>query len=416
MTLQSPRISPRSGDSQDSPLDIERRACAVCGSRSKRRLFRQRFAAISGATLLRGYDVVACEGCGFCYADNLPRQEAFDTYYRSMSKYEHQDRAGKPSEFETRQFPALASAIAEHVPSLHSRILEVGCANGGLLGALRELGYLDVLGVEPSPASLENAWRLYRIRVMTGTLTRLPADLGTFDFVILIAVLEHIRDLESAMERIRGLVSPSGRVFVEVPDVAGFAASPEPPFQEFSIEHINFFSSISLANLMGAYGFAELQSSQIAYRQSDTQAGTALRSAFQLRADARASHPIHDRLSEPSLTDYIAASRTVEAAISQVVGRLVASQQPVVVWGAGTQTQRLLAAGGLARANIVAFVDSNPHYQGKRLIGLPILAPGEMKSRGEAILVSSQAAQSEIVHQIRVDLGLANEVITLSEA
>jgi FlaA1/EpsC-like NDP-sugar epimerase len=74
-----------------------------------------------------------------------------------------------------------------------------------------------------------------------------------------------------------------------------------------------------------------------------------------------------------------------------------------------------MANSDLAQANIVAFVDSNPHYQGKRLNGIPVLAPGDMRSRSETILVSSQASQGEIVRQIRADLGLANPVLTLSE-
>jgi SAM-dependent methyltransferase len=397
------------------PLGVEPRACAVCGSWNKRLLFCQRFEPISEATILLGYDVVACKSCGFCYADNIPGQETFDAYYRSMSKYEHQDRGGKASDFEIRQFPSLASAIAKHIPSPRSRILEIGCANGGLLGALRDLGYSNVLGIDPSPSSPANAWRLYQIRVMSGTLSCLPAEIGTCDFIILVAVLEHIRDLEGAMRRIRDLGSPNGCLFVEIPDVARFPASPVPPFQEFSVEHINFFSSVSLANLLGAYGFTELQSSRVAYNQTGTQAGYAVRSAFCLRPEGRPPNPVHDGVSEPSLVDYIAASRAVEAPISQVISRLVASREPVVIWGVGTQTQHLLATSNLAQANIVAFVDSNPHYQGKRLKGIPVLAPGDMRSRSEAILVSSQASQAEIVRQIRTDLGLTNPVLTLSE-
>jgi SAM-dependent methyltransferase len=397
------------------PLGVEPRACALCGSWNKRLLFCQRFEPISEATILLGYDVVACKSCGFCYADNIPGQETFDAYYRSMSKYEHQDRDGKASDFEIRQFPSLASAIAKHIPSPRSRILEIGCANGGLLGALRDLGHSNVLGIDPSSSSPGNAWRLYRIRVMSGTFSCLPADMGSFDFVILVAVLEHIRDLEGAMRHIRGLTSPDGCLFVEVPDVTRFAESPVPPFQEFSIEHINFFSSVSLANLMGAYGFTQLCSSQVAYRQTDTRMGSALRSVFHLGPEGRPSSPVQDAVSEPSLVDYIAASRAVEAPIYQVISRLVASREPVVVWGVGTQTQHLMANSDLAQANIVAFVDSNPHYQGKRLNGIPVLAPGDMRSRSETILVSSQASQGEIVRQIRADLGLANPVLTLSE-
>ena len=69
---------------------------------------------------------------------------------------------------------------------------------------------------------------------------------------------------------------------------------------------------------------------------------------------------------------------------------------------------------GLARARITAFVDSNPRYQGKQVSGIPILSPAELAGRSEAILVSSLISQDEIVRQIRHDLRLGNEIITLS--
>src|SRR5688572_23870876 len=130
-----------------SQFILENRTCAICNTNEKTLLFKQQFSGISDASVLGGYDVVVCQNCGFCFADNLPGQEAFDLYYREMSKYEHQDRAGQPSEFETRQFPALAGLIQNHIPEHKTRILEIGCANGGLLNALKQLGYRNLLGV-----------------------------------------------------------------------------------------------------------------------------------------------------------------------------------------------------------------------------------------------------------------------------
>jgi len=49
-------------------------------------LFQQRFSVLSTGSLMDGYDVVICQECGFCFADNIPEQAAFDLYYREMSK------------------------------------------------------------------------------------------------------------------------------------------------------------------------------------------------------------------------------------------------------------------------------------------------------------------------------------------
>ena len=57
------------------------------------------------------------------------------------------------------------------------------------------------------------------------------------------------------------------------------------------------------------------------------------------------------------------------------------SGREILVWGAGLHTQRLLATGGLDRANIRAFIDRDPIYHGATLAGRPIIAP-EMPSFG----------------------------------
>jgi len=391
------------------------RLCPICKGNNKDLLFQQRFTEISESSLLAGYDIVVCNSCGFCFADNIPDQEAFDVYYREMSKYEHQDRSGLPSEFETRQFPALAQFIKKYIPETNARILEIGCANGGLLNALKQLGYQNVLGIDPSPICAQNAEQLYRIQVLTSAFSDIKIEIGSFDFIILVAVLEHINDLDDTLTKLSNLLSPGGKVYIEVPDATKFTSSPDAPFQEFSIEHINFFSPISLANLMGTYGFSEVFLSQTSYDQTDTHTGYAIRMVFQKQIANNEFNLTRDQDAEAGLKDYIKASQKVENRIHKTVNELVDNQQPLIVWGAGTHTQRLLATSRLKDARIVAFVDSNPNYQGKQLNGIPILNPERLIGIPDSILVSSRIFQSEIVHQIRSELQLKNNIFTLYE-
>lgn len=194
------------------------RKCPICSGHLRDKLFQQRFSILSAGSLMDGYDVVICKDCGFCFADYLPNQSSFDVYYREMSKYEHQDRSGQPSDFETSQFPALAKEIKDHIPNRQSRILEIGCANGGLLNALKQIGYQYVFGIDPSPVCAQNAEQLYQIKVQTNSITDIKMDIGPFDFIILVAVLEHIKDLSEALAKIYDLLSPDGKLYIEVPD------------------------------------------------------------------------------------------------------------------------------------------------------------------------------------------------------
>ena len=61
--------------------------------------------------------------------------------------------------------------------------------------------------------------------------------------------MEHIRDLERTVARFHDLLADRGRVYLEVPDASRYDWRLDGPFQEFSLEHINYFSRTSLAKI-----------------------------------------------------------------------------------------------------------------------------------------------------------------------
>src|SRR5207302_9260690 len=87
------------------------------------------------------------------------------------------------------------------------------------------------------------------------TIVTVPVSQEPYAFLILAGVMEHVRDLDAAIKHFQRLVTPGGRVYLEVPDASRYEATQDAPFQEFSVEHINFFSRKSLSNLMVARGF-----------------------------------------------------------------------------------------------------------------------------------------------------------------
>jgi hypothetical protein len=72
-----------------------------------------------------------------------------------------------------------------------------------------------------------------------------------------------------------------------------------------------------------------------------------------------------------------------------------------------------LATSPLARVQVLAYVDSNPHYQGQTLHGAPVVAPAELTKYDVPVLVSSRVFQAEIAAKIRDEMRLPNEIVTL---
>jgi SAM-dependent methyltransferase len=59
-----------------------------------------------------------------------------------------------------------------------------------------------------------------------GVAERLPVADGSCDGAILMAVLEHVRDAEQTLTEARRILKPGGLLFVDVPFIQGFHASP----------------------------------------------------------------------------------------------------------------------------------------------------------------------------------------------
>lgn len=396
-------------------LDYPPRGCAVCGSSNTRALYSQRFVTMSDGSLFSGYDVVACDECGHCYADHLPSQEAFDRYYRDMSKYEMPTNGlhSGPSEHDVARFKLLAGKFQRCMPNRTAKLLEIGCATGLLLSELRDAGYRDVLGLDPSPMCARVANDRYGVKVITGVVSDTLPGVGPVDVLLLIGVMEHIRDLHAALTKMSDLLEPGGKVVIVVPDASMYAEGDDAPFQEFSMEHINFFGPGCLSNLMARRGFSTLLMEQ---GMQPGSADTVTPVLFAVFEKLPAGHSLpweKDCVTAAGLDRYIAKSIRDDSVVQHAISALADSRRPIIIWGAGTHTLRLLATSRLAEANLVAFVDSNPRYQGKSINGLPIVGPAAVAGMDGAILISSRPAQHVIQRAIVDVLRLPNEVITL---
>ena len=225
--------------------------------------------------------------------------------------------------------------------------------------------------------------------------------------------MEHIRDLDTAIRHLQRLLSPDGRVYIEVPDASRYKSAQDAPFQEFSIEHINFFSRKSLSNLMAARGFRVIDTEHTVRPQHEV-ACPCVYGIFEY-----SMHPAtidFDNETETALDAYVKACSAEDTRIRCVIERSLRPGERMIVWGVGTLTLRLLATGGLDPATIVLFVDSNPKYQRQRLHGIPIVSPVEIMDRPEPILISSCSSQAAIHREIRDGLALRNPLILLFES
>ncbi len=109
----------------------------------------------------------------------------------------------------------LVREIAQHQPAGGWRtVLDVGCGDGLFFDQLARFG--EVWGVE-SDESLVPANSRHRGRIHIGPFDSSFRPDRRFGLVVMLDVLEHLRDPVAALEHVRGLLQPDGRLLITVP-------------------------------------------------------------------------------------------------------------------------------------------------------------------------------------------------------
>lgn len=362
--------------------------------------------------MVDSYDVVVCTRCGAGYADNIPSQAEMDRYYAEQSKYTYDQSDGIESVWDLKRFEETADHIIPRLKTRNTKILDVGCATGGLLSVFKNRGFPNLTGIDPSPVCAALAGQLHGVKVQVGTLSQLSNWKKRFDLIMMVGVLEHLREVKKAVSTILRLLRPGGAIYCAVPDMERLAVCPNAPYQQFSIEHVNFFSRISLRRVMEECGLTEICAWNwtVEWREGVDEPITS--ALYELRGIPPRKR--FDRITGPALKRYLAYSAAGDRSIQDMINSLVVTQEPILVWGTGTLTRRLLAMTRFAEANILAFVDSNTLYQRRTLAGRPILSPRQIMDKTEPILVCSISFAKEITLSIRKKYHIANRIIKLA--
>ncbi|MBK8693374.1 MAG: class I SAM-dependent methyltransferase [Deltaproteobacteria bacterium] len=384
------------------------RPCPICRGDRGEVLHTQRFDLPDEDPLPREYDVVACAACGFAFADTPASQSTYDAYYADRSKYEDRTvgTGGGDNPYDLQRLEAVAAFLASHIPWHDRPVLDLGCANGGLLQALSRHGFTRLFGVDPSPGCAANV-RALGFEGHVGGLFA-ASDLGRFGLVSLTHVLEHVRDLDAATSALRSLVDDDGLLYVETPDAAGYAGCLRAPFQDFNTEHINHFTRRSLESLLGAAGIRPRDERREGLRRRPEHPDPAVFTLAR-RVEATVAAPVYDRDSVDRVREYVQRSSDELRRLDAVIAPHL--DAPLQVWGTGQLLFKLLHDTCLGRARITAFLDNNPKLQGGTLRGVPVRAPSEAEA-GVPILIASTLHGPAIAASARA-LGLDNPLILL---
>ena len=376
------------------------RTCPVCHHSSAKKIFWRDFSGMGAIVPFSYYDVMECEHCGAYYADHLRESIPLVQYYAQMSKYETKEFELSKASLEDHDV-AVSFLMGHLVPE--TSVLDIGCGNGTLLYMLKKSGVHYVTGLEPSEKNcraIEERWGIRAVSgVLGGTIAALTDE--KFDIVVMKGVLEHLLDVKESVKHALEYTAAKGKLYIIVPTVSAFPHYPD-LYQQFSVEHVNFFSLQTLSSLMGTFGMT-----CTAHRIN----GDALYSLWQ-KNDTAVCDIHFDTEGAHSMHEYLASAEDLRKRIARRLTPLKGRR--IYIWAAGTHTAMLYQLRLLDDVRVEAIVDSNVNYQGNLIYGVPIIAPEALKERENLpIVVSSQNAQEAIRRQIVETMQLSNEVVTL---
>jgi 2-polyprenyl-3-methyl-5-hydroxy-6-metoxy-1,4-benzoquinol methylase len=104
-----------------------------------------------------------------------------------------------------------------------TRVLDVGCATGFLAQRLQARG-ATVVGLELDERAAAEARRFCEAVYVGDVETmELPLEPGSFDAIVCGDFIEHLRDPQAFLARIRPFLGPDGRLVLSTPNVANWA-------------------------------------------------------------------------------------------------------------------------------------------------------------------------------------------------
>lgn len=295
-----------------------------------------------------------CTNCGLVQILNPIDPSEFYTNYANSSSVKREPHLEKLVDFLKSKLPKNA------------RIIDIGCNDGKFLSRLKESGFFNLCGLEPtknmSELAINAGFKVFDSYLNEKKSEEIIADTGKFDCVILRQVLEHIDDLSDFGSALRNLLKPNGLLVVEVPDAQAHFDGPDFALWE---EHVNDFNLESLRRYLAQHGF-------LIEENYDSKFNGVCLTTF-------------SRLTETETAEIVPAQHTVDSfrvwakrfysfrdAVKKELQTFADNDAPIVLFGVGRRSSFFLNITNI-NDKISFAIDDDSAKQGKYLPGTSIL-------------------------------------------
>ena len=202
-------------------IDMLPEPCPACSDTRMRTLFSATDRLYQ--TTDKPFLVVECEGCRLMRLYPQPTPFELNQYYPGDYWFSPSADATTRLAQQYRRLVLLdhvwfASRAMENAGG-EGILLDVGCGGGLFLHMMRERGYAG-MGLDFSLAAAAIAWQRFSVPVVCATLSKAPLPEASCKLITMYHVLEHLFDPVSYLQAAHQLLTPDGRLVVQIPNAA----------------------------------------------------------------------------------------------------------------------------------------------------------------------------------------------------
>jgi 2-polyprenyl-3-methyl-5-hydroxy-6-metoxy-1,4-benzoquinol methylase len=229
--------------------------CVACSSKEVSNIFTIQDHSISKLTFTIG----ECKKCGFRFTADPPDESECGRFYQSEDYISHSDTQKGIINYlyhRVRNIMLKRKAALCNRDGTSKKLLDLGSGTGYFVDYMKNAGY-DAVGVEMDDQARKFSKQKFGIQVFE------PSDLlndkinGTFGYVTLWHVLEHLYNPDQYFQKMHSLLDSSGFLIIAVPNYLCHDASTYKQFwAAYDVpRHLWHFTPDAMHNIAARNGF-----------------------------------------------------------------------------------------------------------------------------------------------------------------
>ena len=227
---------------------IQKRNCPLCKSNDYSPLF-----------VKAGFPHVKCNVCSLVYVNPILNEHEYKKLWSAEDSWEVILENPEQVKMQLLEANYSMDIVQLYLKNDKASFCDVGCGPGTLLVEAKKRGY-SVYGIEPNKRCHKQLDQ--KGIPFTGDFFPLKENVTkTFDCVFLLNTLEHLHDPLNIVKEVKKLIKPKGYIYISVPHIDSFVSRllREKAGVFGGHSHIQFFSHITLSNLLQKTGFEVIE-------------------------------------------------------------------------------------------------------------------------------------------------------------